>query len=90
MRLFNIITAILQEKQIRVFVDPYTAGKMGTDISFYIANDKFTNFLHDTLAIDGSVQDYFAENTLDIIIDGIYCYLIYDNEIITNDQKTPA
>jgi len=90
MRLFNINNAVLKERQIKVFVDPNDAGKWGALTSFHIDNDKFTNFLHDTLAIDGSVQDYFAENTLDIIIDGIYCYLIYDNEIITNDQKTPA
>lgn len=88
MRLFNIINAILKEKQIKVFVDPNDAGKWGAQTSFHIDNDKFTNFLHDTLAIDGTVHDYFAENKLDIIIDGIYCYLIYDNEIITNEQKT--
>ena len=90
MRLFNIINAILKERQIKVFVDPNDAGKWGAQTSFYIDNDNFTNFLHDTLAIDGTVHDYFAENTLDIIIDGIYCYLIYDNEIITNEQKTSA
>lgn len=90
MRLFNIIHATLRETNIKVFVDPNDAGKWGALTTFYIDNDKFTNFLHDTLAIDGNTHDYFAENTMDIIIDGIYCYLIYDNEIITHDQKTPA
>jgi hypothetical protein len=90
MRLFNIINAVLKENKIKVFVDPTDAGKWGADTIFYIDNQLFTNFLHETLAIDGSVQDYFSENTLDVIIDGIYCYLIYDNQIITNEQKTSA
>jgi hypothetical protein len=90
MRLYNIINAILKEKQIKVFVDNYTSIKMGTGISFYIDNDNFNNFLHNTLAIDGNVQDYFAENSLEIIIDGIYCFLIYNNEMITYEQATPA
>jgi hypothetical protein len=87
MRLFNIINALLKEKQIKVFVEPtdYFAANI-----FYIDNNNFTKFLHETLAIDGSVHDYFAENKLDVIIDGIYCYLIFNNEIIINDKKETA
>jgi hypothetical protein len=87
MRLFNIINVLLKGTQIKVFVEPtdYFAANI-----FYIDNQNFTNFLHETLAIDGSVHDYFAENPIDIIIDGIYCYLIFNNEIIINDQKSPA
>lgn len=83
MRLFNIINAILKETQIKVFVDPNDAGKWGSQTAFFIDNNKFLNFLHDTLSIDGSVQDYFNENPLDIVIDGIYCYIIYNNDIET-------
>lgn len=90
MRLFNINNAILKERQIKVFVDPNDAGKWGAQTSFHIDNNNFAKFLHETLDIDGSVQDYFNENTLDVVIDGIYCYLIYDNQIITDEQKTPA
>ena len=83
MRLFNINNAILKETQIKVFVDPQDADRFNGSNAFFIDNNKFLNFLHDTLSIDGSVQDYFSENTLDIVIDGIYCYLIYDNEYTT-------
>jgi len=83
MRLFNINNAILKETQIKVFVDPQDADRFNGSNAFFIDNNKFLNFLHDTLSIDGSVQDYFSENILEIVIDGIYCYIIYDNDITT-------
>ena len=83
MRLFNINNAILKETQIKVFVDPDDSYSFNESTAFFIDNNKFLNFLHETLAIDGSVQDYFNENSLDIVIDGIYCYIIYNNEYTT-------
>jgi hypothetical protein len=83
MRLFNINYAILKETQIKVFVDPDDADRFNGSNAFYIDNNKFLNFLHETLSIDGSVQDYFNENAFDIVIDGIYCYIIYNNDIET-------
>ena len=83
MRLFNINNAILKETQIKVFVDHQDANRFNRSNAFFIDNNKFLNFLHETLAIDGSVHDYFIENPLDIVIDGIYCYIIYNNDITT-------
>lgn len=79
MRLFNIINCNLQDNIIKVFVEPCDFFAV---TEFKIESRLFEKFLHETLAIDGTTQDYFNENNLDIIIDGIYCYVVYNQPII--------
>lgn len=87
MRLFNITNVQIQNNHLRVCVEPTPFFQTNV---FFISCSNFTKFIKETLSIDNTAEGYFVGNSLETIIDGIYCYLIFNNEIIVNDKKETA